>query len=237
MGVARAQDLIPDLVLSDVMMPEMDGLEACAALKQDERTSHIPVVLLTARATVEHRIEGFESGADAYLPKPFNAQELLVRVRTMVEERRRLRARFAGMSKPPVETELEGAGVETVVDETNRAALPPREAAFVEKVTALIEAHLAEARFGVDALADSVSMSRRQVHRKLLALTGETPAVLIRRRRLERAALLLQEGALSVKEVSYAVGFQSESSFGRVFRQTYGVAPSAYLEEMSKPKP
>ncbi len=226
-GVERARDLIPDLVLSDVMMPEMDGLEACQALKADERTSHIPVVLLTARATVAHRIEGFESGADAYLPKPFNAQELQVRVRTLIAERRRLRARFAATA-PPV---LPEDGAEQAIQQPARPVLPRREAAFLEKVEAQIAARLHDAQFGVDDLAESVSMSRRQLHRKLLALTDAPPAVLIRRQRLAQAAALLQEGASSVKEVCYAVGFQSISSFSRAFRAVYGLRPSAYLEQ------
>ena len=226
-GLERAREIVPDLVLSDVMMPEMDGLEACAALKQDERTSHIPVVLLTARAQVEHRIEGFESGADAYLPKPFNAQELQVRVRTLIAERRRLRARLTGMSAAA----MRGDGTAQQIEEPARPVLPKREAAFLEKVEAQIAARLGDAQFGVDDLAESVSMSRRQLHRKLLALTDAPPAVLIRRQRLAAAAALLREGALSVKEVCYAVGFQSIPSFSRRFREVYGVPPSAYLEQ------
>ena len=226
-GLERAREIVPDLILSDVMMPEMDGLEACAALKQDDRTSHIPVVLLTARAQVEHRIEGLESGADAYLPKPFNAQELQVRVRTLIAERRRLRARLAGMSAAA----MRGDGAAQQIEEPARPVLPKREVAFLEKVEAQIAARLGDAQFGVDDLAESVSMSRRQLHRKLLALTDAPPAVLIRRQRLAQAAVLLREGAMSVKEVCYAVGFQSIPSFSRRFREVYGVPPSAYLEQ------
>ena len=224
-GVERARELVPDLVLSDVMMPEMDGLAVCQALKTDTATSHIPVVLLTARAQVEHRIAGFESGADAYLPKPFNAKELQVRVRTLIQERRRLRTLFAS------EAAVEG-GVVDAEEEAPVAVLPPREAAFLEQVHQIIAARLAEAGFGVDALAETALMSRRQLHRKLLALTGETPAALLRRMRLDEAAVLLRAGELSVKEVCYAVGFQSESSFRRAFRQVFGTSPSAYAEQV-----
>lgn len=217
-GVEQACDLVPDLVLSDVMMPEIDGLEACAAIKADERTSHIPVVLLTARADVDHRIEGFESGADAYLPKPFNAHELQVRVRTLIEERRRLRARFAG-------------SLRAEAPEEERPVLPKREAAFLEKVYQVIESRLGEPHFGVDVLAEELLMSRRQLLRKLRALTDETPTTLIRRLRLARAAELLGAGETSIKEVCYAVGFQSSSSFTRAFRQAYGVSPSVYAQQ------
>jgi CheY-like chemotaxis protein/AraC-like DNA-binding protein len=219
-GFERAVQFVPDLVLSDVMMPEMDGLEICAALKADERTSHIPVVLLTAKAEVEHRIEGYESGADAYLPKPFNAEEVQVRVRTLIAERQRLRARFSEM-KNNVRPEAE-------------SVLPPLEAAFMAKVEEMIQAHLSNAHFGVDHLAEALSMSRRQLFRKLGALTEESPAALMRRRKLEQATVYLREGAMSVKEVAFEVGFASQASFGRLFREVYGVPPSQYAE--SEPK-
>ncbi len=220
-GVTQAVEAVPDLVLTDVMMPEMDGLELCAALKADERTSHIPVVLLTARAQVEHRIAGFESGADAYLPKPFNAEELRVRVQGLIAERRRLRRRFAGLAPTPEEA---GATLEA-------KALPPREAAFVAKVEAIISERLDDMQFGVEPLAEELFLSRRQLFRKLGALTEETPASLIRRLRMERAAAMLKEGTYSVKEVAHAVGFRSHSSFTKAFQQGYGVPPSAYHDE------
>ena len=160
------------------------------------------------------------TGADAYLPKPFNAEELRVRVRTLIEERRRLRARFAGEAVEPGVAEA-------------APSLPPREAAFLEKVQSVIEAHLGDGQFGVDRLAEEVLMSRSQLHRKLRALTGQTPASLLRHRRLEQASVLLVAGVLSVKEVCYAVGFQSLPSFSRTFREVYGVTPSAYAEQGS----
>ncbi len=215
-GVALAQTWVPDLVLSDVMMPKMDGLELCAALKADVRTSHIPVVLLTAKAEVEHRIVGFESGADAYLPKPFDADELRVRVRTLVDERRRLRRLFGTTGAPDAEPMTPD--------------LPPREAAFLESVDALIDTHLSDADFGVDQLAEAVHLSRRQLLRKLQALTTESPSELLRRRRLEHAAGLLKQGR-SVKEVADAVGFKNYASFSRSFSSTYGAPPSEYGQQ------
>ncbi|MEM1127006.1 MAG: tetratricopeptide repeat protein [Bacteroidota bacterium] len=214
-GVERALDLVPDLVLSDVMMPEMDGFAVCQTLKMDTRTSHIPVVLLTAKADVAHRIAGYEQGADGYLAKPFNAEELVVRVRTLIAERQRLRARFAGLR-----AEAQAAEAAPV--------WPPREAAFLEAMTEAMQDQLADAGFGVDQLADALSMSRRQLDRKVQALLGETPAALLRHERLAAAAALLDEDRLSVKEISHAVGFRSLSSFSKAFRKAYGVAPSAY---------
>ncbi|MBX2822505.1 MAG: response regulator [Rhodothermaceae bacterium] len=238
-GVEKAIESVPDLVLSDVMMPEMDGIEACSAIKADERTSHIPVILLTARAQVEDRIAGFESGADAYLAKPFNAEELLVRVNGLIEQRRKLRERFRGMkfeihsermAKLP-EFYLSVSGDGSQIKPSSPPPEPvfhPREAAFLQRVRSLIQDQLDDTQFGVHRLAEELAMSRRQLHRKLSSLTNETPAALIRQVRLSKAASLLMEGTLSVKEVCYAVGFQSESSFGRTFRQEFGVVPSEY---------
>jgi CheY-like chemotaxis protein len=219
-GVERAREWVPDLVLSDVMMPEMDGLELCATLKADERTSHIPTVLLTAKAAVEHRIAGYALGADAYLPKPFDAGELVVRVEALIRERRRLRALFAGQAS--------GDGSPT---EPGEAGLPARELAFLARIEAVIEERLADAQFGVEAMAEAMAMSPRQLLRKLRALTDETTAGLIRRKRLERAAHLLREEGFSVEATTEAVGFLSETSFARTFREHYGVPPSEYARQ------
>ncbi len=221
-GVACAVEEVPDLILSDVMMPEMDGLELCAAVKADERTSHIPVVLLTARAQVEDRIAGFESGADAYLPKPFNAEELRVRVQTLIAERQRLRALFHGATLPETPTE------ERIPD-----TLPAREVEFLEKVYGLVEEELGSSQFGAEELAEALHMSRRQFHRKLCALTDEPPSTMIRRLRLERAAALLREGEMSVKEIVFTVGYSSHSTFSRVFSKAYGAPPTVYAEQQA----
>lgn len=230
-GVALAVEAIPDLILSDVMMPEMDGLETCAAIKSDERTSHIPVVLLTARAQVEHRIAGFETGADAYLPKPFNAEELQVRIRGLIRQRNRLRERFGGIDRvlrPPIHAASELPVASEAEKDT--LVLPAREEAFLKKVEALIDKHLDDTQFGVDEMADALVMSRRQLYRKVVALVNKTPAAMIRQIRLSRAAAMLAEDTLSIKEIQHAIGFQSESSFARAFRQQYDVSPSAYRE-------
>ncbi len=212
-GVAKAVELVPDLVLSDVMMPEMDGLDLLAALKADPRTSHVPVVLLTARADAESKIEGLETGADDYLPKPFNAEELRARVHNLIEGRRRLRTLFSQEANESEKPTLE---------------LPSMDAAFLARVQEVVEEHLGDAGFGVDALAEAVGMSRRQLLRKLRALVDEKPNAMIRRVRLERAAAMLRQKSGNVKEVAYAVGFTNLSYFGKVFRETYGVVPSEY---------
>jgi len=215
-GLERAKALVPDLVLSDVMMPELDGFGLLAALRADARTSHIPVVLLTAKADAESKIVGLETGADDYLAKPFNAEVLRARVRNLIEQRRRLRATYSR---------------EVLMRSPDELGLPSAEVVFLTRVKADIEARLDQTWFGVDALASEVGMSPRQLRRKLEGLLGERPNELIRRMRLQRAAVLLREKVGLVKEVAYAVGFKSESHFHKAFREVYGVTPSAYARE------
>lgn len=212
-GLERAQALVPDLVLSDLMMPEMDGFALCDALKTDARTSHIPVVLLTAKADTESRLTGFHTGADAYLAKPFNAEELRLRVGKLIEQRRALRKKYSH---------------DILVLKAEQVELPAQEVSFLQNVQQTIEAELGNADFTVDALAEAVHMSRRQLLRKVRALTDETPNALIRRMRLERAAQMLRQSSGSVKEIAYATGFKSDSYFTKAFRQQYNVAPTAY---------
>ncbi len=215
-GLEQARALVPDLVLSDVMMPQMDGFDLLAALKADERTSHVPVVLLTARADVESKLHGLDTGADDYLAKPFNADELNTRVRNLIEQRRLLREKYSR---------------EVLVLGAREVTLPSMEAAFLARVHQAIEDNLSDAHFGVDALAEAVGMSPRQLLRKLKALTDESPNALLRRVRLERAAALLGRKAMTVKEVAHAVGFRSLPYFAKTFCEVYGVAPSAYTDD------
>ena len=213
-GVAAAQALVPDLVLSDVMMPRMDGMALVAALKADVQTSHIPVVLLTAKGEVDSKIEGLATGADDYLTKPFNAAELLARVENLIAQRRLLRARY--------QEQLQEAPPAAV------PGLPAPDVTFLEQVQTTVQAHLADATFGVEALAEAVHMSPRQLTRKLKGLLGETPNQLIVRLRLAQAAALLQQPGARVGEVAAQVGFRSTSRFREAFRARYNMAPSQY---------
>ena len=210
-GIARAVETVPDLVLSDVMMPGTDGFALLAALKADVRTSHIPVVLLTARADAESRLAGLSAGADDYVAKPFSAAEVEARVANLIAGRRALRERWSrrdALDPPPADA-------------------PSQEVAFLDRLRASAEARLGDVAFGVDALADALAMSPRQLARKLRALTDETPGAYVRRLRLTRAADLLRTGR-GVAEVTEAVGFASRSQFSTAFREAYGVAPSAF---------
>jgi signal transduction histidine kinase/CheY-like chemotaxis protein/ligand-binding sensor domain-containing protein len=222
-ALALARERLPDLVVSDVMMPVMDGVALCRALKADPATDFVPVVLLTAKAGEEATLAGLDALADDYVTKPFNVREVRARVENLIRQRRRLRDRWAGVSgdghadepvPPPAPPEPAG-------DDPERAAL---RAAVHEA----IEAHLADEDFGVDPLAAAVGLSRSALYRQLG--DGPTPAVLLRGARLARGARLLEGGAGTVAEVAYAVGFRSVSHFSRAFRDEHGVPPSAYAE-------
>ncbi len=215
-GLELARTAVPDLVLSDVMMPEMDGMELCNTLKNDVRTSHIPVILLTAKADIESRLAGLQTGADAYLPKPFNSQELNVRIQALIEHRKRMQAHYAAPSGS---------------EEESGEHLPAREAEFVERLRTLIEERMPRSSFGVDELADEMALSRRQLLRKMKAVLGEGPNEMIRRLRLEKAAIMLRDDGVSVKEAAASVGFESTSYFSRVFAQAYGKSPSAFARQ------
>ncbi|MEX0600890.1 MAG: ATP-binding protein, partial [Rhodothermales bacterium] len=211
-GMDRAFDEVPDLIVSDVMMPGVDGLELCSALKEDRRTSHIPILLLTARADHDSRVEGYDRGADAYLAKPFSKPELLARTRGLLANRQRLHAHFKRTS------------VLTLPD----VDVSSRDATFLEDVTTVLEENLADPNFGVDRLADAAALSKRQLLRKLNALTGQPPSEMLRRLRMERAGALLSQDAGTVKETAHAVGYRSASSFRKAFNDHYGTSPSKF---------
>ena len=213
-GLSLATDNMPDIIITDLMMPRMDGVELCKKLKTDERTSHIPVIMLTAKATVESRIEGLETGADAYMTKPFNMQELQTRLKSLIEQRKILRERFGK------ETELGPSDIAvTSVDEK-----------FLTKAIQIIEDNLGDCDFDVTAMTGEIGMSRMQLFRKLKALTNQTPSEFIRTIRLKRAAQLLKKNFGNVAEVTYEVGFNNLSYFAKCFRELYGVSPSEYTK-------
>lgn len=206
---------LPSLVLSDVMMPGMDGHEVCKIIKSDERTNHIPVVLITARASEESRREGLELGADDYLFKPFNASDLMVRVENLIEIRRVLKERFSGeYVLKPTEISVKSA-----------------EAEFLERLQVVVEDHIGDTNFGVDWLASEVGMSTRQLQRRIQASLGLSAAGFIRTLRLERAAQLLQAKSGTVSEIVYQVGFTDANHFSRLFKQTFGITPSLYSRQ------
>lgn len=222
-GWEAALALGPDLIISDVLMPRMDGLTLCRVLKEDIRTSHIPVLLLTAKTTFDDRMEGLAGGADAYLTKPFHPAELQLQVRNLLSRQQRQRTWLQAQFLRPDES----SGV-FITSESSDAALPPgSDPPFTEQLQTVLAQHLSDPSFGVEELATALHLSRVQLYRKVKALTGFTVTELVRNYRLGQARQRLRTTA-SVADVAEAVGFESASYFARCFRDQYGLTPTAY---------
>lgn len=221
-GIDQAIELVPDIIISDVMMPEKDGMEVTKILKEDERTSHIPIVLLTAKADMESKLEGLERGADAYLAKPFNKEELLIRLRKLLELRQKLQQYYRSLASKEVTTDQ------------SEDISPQRkvEDAFVLKVRSIIEDHLIDYKFNVQILSREVGVSRAQLHRKLTALTGYSANRFIRFIRLSKAKELLRNQELTITAVAYDTGFNDPDYFIRVFRKELGETPGQYQKRI-----
>jgi len=218
-GMEKAIESIPDLVISDVMMPKMDGIELCKRLKTDDRTSHIPVILLTARATIEDKLAGLETGADDYITKPFDARELLTRIKNLLELRQALRERFL--------KDAERIGLSALID-LPEAGISSMEQKFLQKAIGIINKNLSDPEFTVKRFCADMAMSNMQLHRKLVAVTGQTANRLIRSYRLNHAAKLLEKKAGNVTEVAFEVGFNNLSWFSKCFQEQFGMPPSEY---------
>ncbi|WP_367392004.1 ATP-binding protein [Lewinella sp. LCG006] len=216
LGIEQAFEIIPDIIISDVMMPEKNGYEVCETLKQDERTSHIPIILLTAKSTQQDKVQGLSYGADAYLTKPFDKEELLIRLKTLVVMRQQLQRRYA----------------ESASSIADNAASPSIEDIFLQKLHEHIHAQLSNAEFGVPQLATASHLSQMQLYRKLKALTDKTPSQFIRSYRLHQGLELLKKGGLTVSEVAYEVGFTDPSYFSRTFQQEFKKNPSDFLNSL-----
>ncbi len=217
-GLKIATEKQPDLILSDVMMPQMDGFEFCRRIKEDHQTSHIPVILLTARAGQEDRLEGLETGADDYLTKPFDARELQVRVQNLIQQRRNLKERFSQDPNSPVEMLAP-----TTLDRN-----------FLHKALGILKAHLMDSRFDAVVLSREIGMSRSQLYRKLHALTGHSVSSFIRLYRLKQAARFLRKDEDNVSQICYDVGFSNPSYFSECFRKQFGVPPSQYARQANQ---
>ncbi|MCK6691884.1 MAG: helix-turn-helix domain-containing protein, partial [Thermoanaerobaculia bacterium] len=194
-----------------VMMPGMDGFELCQSLKTDIRTSHIPIILLTAKADIASRIEGLQHGADAYLAKPFHKEELFVRLKKLLELRKRLQARYANAGaafEPPPHPTLEDT--------------------FMQQVRGILEAHLDDDAFGIPDLCKALAMSRAQLYRKFQALTDRPVGHYFRDLRLHKAKTLLSDTDLRISEIAFQVGFKDPAHFTRAFEEAFGVSPSGW---------
>ena len=205
----------PDCIISDVMMPEMDGIEMCDKIKKNEQTSHIPVIMLTAKTAIEQRIEGLKAGADSYIPKPFNIEHLKIRIRKLIELRRIMKNKY------------EGKFNEIKEEVTNIKSTDEK---FLEKLENIVKNKIAESDLSVETISQEIGISRSQLQRKLKQLTNQNPSDYIKTTRLRHAAWLLSCKNLSVSEVSYATGFSSLSHFSNSFKEFYGMSPSHYME-------
>ncbi|MBL7775842.1 MAG: response regulator, partial [Saprospiraceae bacterium] len=213
-GLEQATAEVPDLVISDVMMPEMDGLEMCLQLKTDVRTSHIPVILLTARADLDSRLQGLRHGADIYLAKPFDKTELALQIRNLLNGRKALQAHYLALA--------------TQQQPLPHAGPAPEENAFVLNMRAIVEAHLGDPAFAVERFCREAGMSNSNLHRKLTALTGRSANQFIRYIRLAKACTLLCDPERTIAAVADDCGFNDPVYFARAFKQEFGVSPSEY---------
>jgi signal transduction histidine kinase/DNA-binding response OmpR family regulator len=211
-GLSAAQAAIPDLIITDLMMPVMDGYQFCKKIRNDARTSHIPIIMLTARAGFEDKMEGLETGIDDFITKPFSTRELKVRILNLINQRNLLRARFslATIIKP---SEVTAVSIDKL---------------FLEKIVMAIEANFENQDFNIKSLAAEVNMSASQLNRKLNALVGQSAGQLVRSIRLQRAAELLQKNAGTISEVCYQLGFNDQAYFSRAFKKQFGRSPGEY---------
>ena len=210
-GLSVAIKEVPDLVICDVMMPVMDGLEFTKQLKTNTATSHIPVIMLTAKNLEEHRAEGYEHGADSYITKPFHSKVLLARIENLLRQRQLLKHLYQGTK----ETEKE----------ISESHLEDRDKQFLKQLQAIIQKNLSDSEFGVEDMGQQIGLSRVQLYRKVKAMTGSSVVDLLRKARLAKARRLLETRSMSVSEVAYEVGFSAPSYFTKCFKEEYGMLP------------
>ena len=212
LGIEKALETIPDIIISDVMMPEKNGFEVCQTLKSDVRTSHIPIILLTAKAEQSSKLSGLQYGADAYLLKPFDKTELLIRLQKLVEIRRVLHDKYRGNGVLATPENIE----------------PSLEDTFLSSVRHATTLHMSKPEMTLALIARDMNMSSVQLYRKLKAIANITPSLFVRAVRLKRAAQLLQSTDLNVSEVAYEVGFNDPAYFSRAFKEEFGQSPSEF---------
>jgi len=214
-GLEKLENGDPDLIISDVMMPEMDGLEMTRIIKSDIKTCHIPVILLTAKASLEHKLEGLEIGADSYIPKPFNSRHLQVRVQKLIENRQRIRKHYK----------------ESLSFEETAPSINNLDKKFLDKTLAIINKNISKSDFGVEELSAEVGMSRVHLYRKVKQLAGLSVTEFIRSVKLKKAMHLLKESGMNVNEIAMETGFATPSYFAKCFKEQFKVLPSDVLKQ------
>lgn len=218
-GIDKALAILPDIIISDVMMPKKDGFEVCTTLKTDERSCHIPIIMLTAKATEADRLTGLKTGADAYLMKPFNKEELLIRLQQLVVLRQTLQQYYSNT----VFTQQSDPVPPALKDQISN-----QDEQFLQKIHQLIDEKIGEADLNVDELCEAVHLSQSQLFRKMKALTGDPPSTFIRKIRLHKAKVLLQSTDLSISEIAYELGFTDPNYFSRAFSKLFDAPPSDF---------
>jgi signal transduction histidine kinase/ligand-binding sensor domain-containing protein/DNA-binding response OmpR family regulator len=218
-GWQQAIKHIPDLIVSDVMMPEMNGMDLCRKIKADQRVSHIPLILLTARTAEEQKLEGLQTGADDYITKPFNFEILISRIRNLIALREKFQKSF------PAQYEIKAS-------ELNITSL---DTTFIQNAIRCVEENVSNADFSVEELSKLLGISRANFYKKILSLTGKSPLEFIRAIRLQHAAQLLEKSQLTVSEIAYSVGFNNPKYFARYFKEEYHELPSSYASRKRKP--
>ena len=213
-GIDKALEIVPDLIITDIRMPNCDGIELCNTIKTDERTSHVPIILLTAGIGEEQELKGLKSGADDFITKPFKLMVLEAKVNNLIASRNALRERYS----------------QEVVLRPKDIALTPTDVLFFERVQKVLAEHLTNSDFSAELFCKHLGMSRMQLHRKLMAFTGLSASAFIRSQRLKQAVHILSTSDASINEVAYSVGFNTPSYFIKCFKEAYKKTPLEYLE-------
>lgn len=216
-GISKAKDEIPDLIITDVMMPEMDGFLFSKQIRSNEKTCHVPIIMLTAKAGFDDKMEGLESGIDAYITKPFKAKELKVQIENLLKQRKLLRERFR----------------KSITMKPSEVSAVSADQAFLQKIVRKIESHFGDYQFSVEQLAEYMNMSVSQLNRKLNALIGQPAGQLMRSLRLQRAADLLKQNAGNVSEICFNLGFNDQAYFSRAFKKQFGCSPTEYKSQLN----
>jgi YesN/AraC family two-component response regulator len=217
-GWQKALAQHPNLIVSDISMPEMNGIDLCLKIKNDKRTSHIPVILLTALTGEDQQLKGLETGASDYLTKPFNFEILQSKIRNILSQQEHMRKTY--------QKQVEVNPTELHVDSPDEL--------FIKKVLLLIDNNISNPNFSVEELSSEVFVSRYTLYKKILSMTGKTPNELVRAMRLKRAAQLLETGHLTISQICHKVGFKSQKYFVKSFKSEYNTIPSKYIERMSE---
>ncbi len=205
-----------DLLVSDVMMPEMDGIELVKAIKGNPRISHIPIILLTSKRDAETKLRGIQQGADAYMNKPFDIDELHARIDSLLANIQRLRGKFSEALQQ--------------VDKVEEIEVKGNDEELMERIMKSVNAHIDDSDFDIDTLTSDVGISRAHLHRKMKEITGVSTSMFIRNLRMEHAEKLIREGKINITQIAYEVGFTSEAHFSTVFRKHFGVPPKEYRD-------